>query len=150
MTAERTDEVDDTPSTIGSLADWLSVLEAGLPQGPDVAEITTGLLARFPELAAVAVTEPEIAGPHGEVAARLYRRPDVAPAAALVWAHGGAFVAGDLNMAEAHWVGLALAARGVPVLSIDYRKVLHGVTYPVPSDDVLAAWSWAVDHATEL
>jgi acetyl esterase/lipase len=68
----------------------------------------------------------------------------------LVWAHGGGFVAGDLDMAEAHWVALMIAARGVPVLSIDYRKCLRGVKFPVPSDDVLAAWRWATANAAGL
>ena len=35
-------------------------------------------------------------------------------------------------MLEAHWVSLALAARGFGVLSLDYRKALRGVHYPVP------------------
>jgi acetyl esterase/lipase len=36
------------------------------------------------------------------------------------------------------------------VLSVEYRKCLFGVHHPVPSDDVLAAWRWAVAHAAEL
>lgn len=28
-------------------------------------------------------------------------------------------------------------------MSVDYRKTGGGVTYPVPNDDVLAAWRWA-------
>jgi acetyl esterase len=92
-----------------------------------------------------------IAGPHGEVPARLYRRGDLRPAAAaLVWVHGGAFVSGDLDMPEAHWVAQELAARGVTVLSLDYRKAVLGVRYPVPSDDVLAGWSWATEHVNRL
>ena len=50
---------------------------------------------------------------------RLYRNAKLPAAAGFVWVHGGAFVFGDLDMPEAHEVGLALAARGVPVLSVD-------------------------------
>ena len=60
------------------------------------------------------------------------------------------FIGGDLDMLEAHWVSLALAARGSGVLSLDYRKALRGVHYPVPSDDILAGWPWATTHADEL
>jgi acetyl esterase/lipase len=64
--------------------------------------------------------------------------------------HGGGFVGGDLDMAEANWVSLALAARGYAVLSVEYRKALHGVHFPIPSDDVLAAWNWATAHAPDF
>jgi acetyl esterase/lipase len=55
-----------------------------------------------------------------------------------VWAHGGGFAAGDLDMPEAHAVATALAARGIAVVSVDYRLVGPGCRYPAPSDDV---WS---------
>ena len=67
-----------------------------------------------------------------------------------MWVHGGAFIGGNLDFGEAHWVGLAIAAAGIPVLSLDYRKSLRGVHYPVPSDDVLDGWLWATTHADEL
>lgn len=73
------------------------------------------------------------------------------PTPGLVWAHGGGFVAGDLDMPEADWVARALAARGVDVVSIDYRLVGDGAgRFPAGSDDVLAAWSWTLEHADEL
>jgi acetyl esterase len=72
------------------------------------------------------------------------------PGAGLVWAHGGGFAAGDLDMPEADWVARSLAARGVTVVSVDYRLVGDGCRYPAPSDDVLAAWRWTLDHAAEL
>lgn len=73
------------------------------------------------------------------------------PTPGLVWAHGGGFAAGDLDMPEADWVARSLAARGVTVVSIDYRLVGDGSgRYPAGSDDVLAAWSWAIEHTDEL
>ena len=104
---------------------------------------------RFPELTGVAVRDVTIDGVHGDVAGRTYRGPN-ADGAGFVWVHGGAFVGGDLDMPEAHWVSLAIAARGFPVLSLDYRKSLRGVHYPVPSDDVLAGWLWATTHANDF
>ncbi|BBH70379.1 esterase [Actinoplanes sp. OR16] len=123
-----------------AVPDYVRMLEiAGdLPEtGPTDAE----LFDRFPELAAVTVADV----PAG-VPARLYRGP-VAPVAGLVWVHGGAFVSGSLRMAEAHFTALALAARGIAVLSVDYRKALRGVRYPAGADDVLTGWTWAVLNA---
>lgn len=81
----------------------------------------------------------------------------------LVWAHGGGFAMGDLDMPEADWVARRLAARGTTVVSVDYRlapvpewwedasrPARGGHPYPAASDDVLAAWSWTVDNAARL
>jgi acetyl esterase len=70
--------------------------------------------------------------------------------AGLVWMHGGAFRAGDLDMVEADGVARALAARGTTVVSVDYRLVGDGCRYPAPSDDVLRAWEWTLGSAAEL
>lgn len=110
---------------------------------------TADLVQRFPELDDVVVRDVTIEGMHGDVPGRIYRGSDRG-GAGFVWVHGGAFVGGDLNMPEAHWVSLAIAARGFPVLSLDYRKALRGVHYPVPSDDILGGWLWATTHAGEL
>ncbi len=119
-----------------------AALELGLKSASD-------LLERFPELADVDARDIVIDGLHGDVPGRVYRGPQQG-GTGLVWVHGGAFIGGDLDMLEAHWVSLALAARGFAVLSLDYRKALRGVHYPVPSDDILAGWLWATTHADEL
>ncbi|MBT2516812.1 alpha/beta hydrolase fold domain-containing protein [Streptomyces sp. ISL-90] len=72
------------------------------------------------------------------------------PTPGLVWAHGGGFAGGDLDMPEADWVARSLAERGVTVVSVDYRLAGDGCRYPVPSDDVLAAWRWTLEHAGTL
>ena len=77
---------------------------------------------------------------------------------ALVWAHGGGFVAGDIDMPEADGVARALAARGTTVVSVDYRLAPlpeveaegSDTRYPAASDDILAAWEWTVDNAARL
>jgi acetyl esterase/lipase len=100
--------------------------------------------------AGIDVTDLTIPGRHGDIPARGYRGPTEANGAALIWAHGGGFIGGDLDMPEAHWVGAELARRGVPVLSIDYTKCVEGVHHPVPSDDVLDAWLFVAGHESEL
>jgi acetyl esterase/lipase len=100
----------------------------------------------------VRVDAAEAPGPHGPVPVRVYR-PHQPPTAqpALVWMHGGAFRAGDLDMIEADGVARELCARaGAVVVSVDYRLAVDGVHYPVPHDDVVAAVRWARDSADEL
>lgn len=113
--------------------------EAG-PKGPP------SLDGGFP---GVEVQDLVIAGPHGLVPARTYRGA-TASWAGLVWVHGGAFVAGSLDMPEAHWVGQALAALGITVVSLDHRKALRGIHHPVPSDEILAGWVAAVSEPEVL
>ena len=103
----------------------------------------------FPQFSEVDVRDVVIDGPHGGVAGRVYTGERNA-GTGFVWVHGGAFIGGDLDMSEAHWVSLALAANGVAVLSLDYHKALRGVHYPIPSDDVLAGWLWATKNADVL
>jgi acetyl esterase len=129
---------------------WLA--EHGEPVDPRTDIDTNSLKRRFPRLAGVETADIRIDGPHGRlVPARLYRDA-VAPASgrALVWVHGGAFIGGHLDMPEANWVALELAARGIPVLSVDYVKCLGDVHFPEPTDEVRAAWTHAAAHAAEL
>lgn len=64
----------------------------------------------------------------------------------LVWLHGGGFAFGDLDMLEAHAVAAELSARARSVVvSVDYRLASESVRYPLPVDDVVAAWRWAQD-----
>ncbi|MCP2635872.1 alpha/beta hydrolase [Microbacterium sp. HD4P20] len=82
--------------------------------------------------------------------------------AGLVWAHGGAFAFGDIDMPESDWVARQLAARGTTVVSVDYRlapvpegwdaaiPARAGHHYPAASDDMLAAWSWTLENADRL
>ena len=79
--------------------------------------------------------------------------------AGLVWAHGGGFAGGDLDMPEADGVARALAARGVTVVSVDYAlaptapawaegigaSARDGAHYPAASDDVITAFRWAFE-----
>ena len=102
-----------------------------------------------------------IPGPHGTIPIRVYRAAGADASPALVWAHGGGFAWGELDMPEAHWVSEQLAALGVTVVSVDYRlapvsealtdgePARDGVRFPVASEEVATAFRWAVQHATE-
>src|SRR4051795_2356886 len=98
----------------------------------------------------VATRDDAVPGPHGPVPVRIYT-PDSPTGAGLVWAHGGGFIGGDLDMREADWTAREIAARaGAVVVSVDYRLAVGGVCYPVPHDDVVAAVTWVRDAAGDL
>jgi acetyl esterase/lipase len=98
------------------------------------------------------VTEREAPGPHGPIPVRVYRPADQGDGAPLlVWCHGGGWVAGDLAMPEADATAREVATRAeATVVSVDYRLALEGVWFPVPLDDVVAAFRWAVAEAPAL
>jgi acetyl esterase len=103
------------------------------------------------EVPAVATRMDEAPGPHGPVPVRIYTPGSAGDAPCLVWMHGGAFMAGDLDMPEADWVARELVTRaGIVVVSVDYRLCVAGVTYPVPHDDVVAATRWVRRNADTL
>ena len=97
-------------------------------------------------------------GPHGPLRVRVYA-PENPAGPGLVWVHGGGFAAGELEMPEADWVARSFADRGIVVVSVDYSLAPFprvwaaaaeaperaGVHYPVASDEVEAAFRWAVD-----
>ncbi|MGN6445214.1 alpha/beta hydrolase [Amnibacterium sp.] len=100
--------------------------------------------------------------------------------ATLVWAHGGGFLGGTLDMPEADQTAHLLAERGVAVVSVGYslapadpllelpdeargpnmpsRQQIEAeiaasgprVRFPVASLQLLAAFDWATEHAAEL
>ncbi|MGY1808639.1 alpha/beta hydrolase [Blastococcus sp. SYSU D00669] len=105
-----------------------------------------------PEPPQVATRDTTAPGPHGPVPVRVYEPAEPGPERpALVWMHGGAFVGGDLEMPEADWTARQVAERaGAVVVSVDYRLCHGGVHYPVPHDDVVAAFRWVHGSAGEL
>ena len=145
------------PENAAPTDDWLATAIAALERDPAAAasmsppSLTTAeLIERFPELESVTIATHVIDGPHGPIETRAYRLAGAPVGPGFVWVHGGAFLFGDLDMPEANWVGLALAARGIAVLSVEYRKAVGKNRFPVPSDDVLAAWNWANEHTDLL
>jgi acetyl esterase/lipase len=71
----------------------------------------------------------------------------------LVWAHGGGFIAGDLDMPETDVVARELAERAnMVVVAVAYKLCvpMSGVHFPVPHDDVHAAFLWAATTSNLL
>lgn len=79
---------------------------------------------------------------------RLYRGATEAGVPLVIYAHGGAFVTGNLDTDHAHCVELARDADCL-LIAVDYRLAPE---HPCPAalDDVAAALWYAVEHAAEL
>jgi acetyl esterase len=94
------------------------------------------------------VWEEGVPAPGGCVRVRLYQpRPD-APAAGILFAHGGGFALGDLDTHDAQCRGLAVHS-GLLVAAVEYRLAPEH-PYPAGLDDCHAAWTWLVDHSARL
>lgn len=65
----------------------------------------------------------------------------------LLCMHGGGFVSGSIYTHRKMWGHLAKAA-GARALLVSYRLLPNGV-YPVPVDDVSAAYRWLLDQGIE-
>lgn len=98
-----------------------------------------------------------IDGESGPIRVRRYDKCGGARAATLVWAHGGGFVHGDLEMSESHAVAAAVAQTGLSVVAVGYSLVspwpkkqpfpigpLPGVRYPVPVNEMLDVYRQVV------
>jgi acetyl esterase len=95
------------------------------------------------------VTDLELPGPAGPVAARAYRaHASSAPLPALVWFHGGGHVVGSVRCYDALCRQLALAS-GVVVVSVDYRLAPEH-KFPAAVEDAMAALRWVASHAGRL
>ena len=107
--------------------------------------------AQGPRPAGVTVVDRTIPGPSGELPVRLYR-PASAPAdaalPALVYAHGGGWVFGNLDSHDVLCAQLALEA-GIAVFHVDYRLAPEA-RFPGAFDDVVAALKWVAAHGASV
>ena len=107
--------------------------------------------AQGPRPADVKVMDRTIPGPAGELPVRLYR-PASAPAdallPALVYAHGGGWVFGNLDSHDVLCAQLALEA-GIAVFHVDYRLAPEA-RFPGAFDDVVAALQWVAANGASV
>ena len=96
------------------------------------------------------VDDRVVPGTEHDVPVRVYTPADSVgvDAPLLLWLHGGGWVIGDLDTADA--TARALANRsGAVVVSVDYRLSPEH-TAPAALEDVLAALTWSVENAELL
>ncbi|MCG7634121.1 MULTISPECIES: alpha/beta hydrolase [Gordonia] len=94
---------------------------------------------------APAMDVDDLALPNG-IRASLYRPPGRSDGL-VVFLHGGGFVLGSRAGYDAP-VRLIADRAGVAVLSVEYRRAPEA-RFPIPVDDALHAWRFAVDQASE-
>lgn len=90
----------------------------------------------------------DIAGPNGRIPLRLYRSASDVRLPLVIYLHGGGFVAGSLDDADA---AARCIAAGLPaaVLSVGYA-LAPAHPFPAAPEDAYAATLWAVEHAATL
>lgn len=91
-----------------------------------------------------------IAGPGGDIAARVYD-PVAAGSdaqATLVFFHGGGWVIGDLDTHDGLCRMFANEG-GLKVIAVDYRRAPEH-KFPAAIDDAFAALTWIEDNAAQL
>jgi acetyl esterase len=125
---------------------------ADAPQPPDARRETLRALAVMADdgTAAAVVRDSAFEGPAGVVPVRLYAPVGVGQQAlpALVFLHGGGWVAGDLDTHDGFCRRLC-AASGWRVIAVDYRRAPEH-PFPAALDDSLAAVRWAAANAAAL
>lgn len=144
------------------LAPELAAIVAGLPPPPTafaelaatrerLAALVQQRQADAPHGSTVEVDERRVPGPPGapDVRVLVYRpRGTTAPCPALLWIHGGGYVAGTPEFDDAQ-VQRLVDAVGCVVVAVDYRLAPEH-PHPAPLDDCHAALQWLHAEADAL
>jgi cation diffusion facilitator CzcD-associated flavoprotein CzcO/acetyl esterase/lipase len=121
----------DTMSAADARA-FLEALDAVRPPGPEVGEITDGVLP----------------GPAGDLAYRLYRPPSAGPHPLITYFHGGGWVLGSQDSDDPFCRDLCVRT-GAVVVSVNYRHAPED-RFPAAADDAFAAVRWIAANAGRL
>ena len=106
------------------------------PQGPEVGRVEDRVIMN------------EHGKEPGEVPIRIYTPATPGPWGTLVWYHGGGWVIGNVETADATARELCVGADCV-VVSVDYRLAPE-YKFPTPFEDCLTATMWAMANAESL
>ena len=135
------------------VADYLARVAADVPPlaapTPDARRTRMELVQRRfpPPEDGIARGDAWIALPGRELAVRIYR-PRSGTLPAILYLHGGGWVAGSLATHDGACSALANDADAV-VASVHYRRAPES-PYPAPNDDAYASLAWLVEHAGAL
>ena len=117
----------------------------------NVATAVAAIKAATPPYPAIEVSERHVPGPLNAPPVRVlvYRpRAASAPLAALLWIHGGGYVAGTPEWDDG-LMKQVVDTVGCVVVSVDYRLAPE-TPYPGPVEDCYAALAWLHDQAEAL
>ena len=106
------------------------------PQGPEVGRVEDRVIMN------------EHGKEPGEVPIRIYTPATPGPWGTLVWYHGGGWVIGNVETADATARELCVGADCM-VVSVDYRLAPE-YKFPTPFEDCLTATMWAMANAESL
>jgi acetyl esterase/lipase len=116
-----------------------------------VAQMVAQMAATAPAFPMIEVAERLVPGPADapDVRVLLYRPRDVAhPLPALLWIHGGGYVAGSADQDDLRMKTL-VSEVGCVAVSVDYR-LAPDTSHPGPVEDCYAALEWLHRNAAEL
>jgi acetyl esterase len=102
--------------------------------------------ARGPEVASV--EDRTIPGPASQLPVRIYTPEGTGPFPSLVWFHGGGWVVGDLDTADATARYLTVGS-GCVVVSVDYRLAPE-TKFPGPAEDCYHATRWVMQNSASI
>ena len=94
------------------------------------------------------ISDASLPGPGGDIALRIYQPSGDGPFGILVYFHGGGWVIGDLDTADAVCREIATLADLV-VVSVDYRLAPEHL-FPAAVEDSYAALKWVQDNVRAL
>jgi len=135
---------------LGELSGGETVAGSATPQEARVLLRAGAKAAAGPPLPLQAVTELELPGPAGPLAARFYEPPGIGIEARplVVYFHGGGWVLGDLDTHDSACRFIAANAAAT-VLSVDYRLAPEH-PFPAAAEDALAGLRWAIEQSERL
>jgi acetyl esterase/lipase len=109
----------------------------------------SALIPTGPSLKIGTVSNLEIAGGDGQpMQVRVYVPEGAGPFPMIVWAHGGSFIRGTLDLFDAGRRAFTKASNCI-VVAVDQR-LSPEARFPAPLEDVYAALQWTAGHAREL
>jgi acetyl esterase len=112
-------------------------------------QAASALIPTGPPLEIGSVKDFEIAGGDGQpMQVRVYVPKGTAPFPLMVWAHGGSFIRGTLDLFDAGRRAFTKASDCI-IVAVDQR-LSPEAQFPAPLEDVYAAIKWAAAHAREL
>jgi acetyl esterase len=118
------------------------------PESRRAAMIAATTNPAFPKHRVHDVADRTIVGPEGEIPVRVYTPTDASALPLVVLFHGGGWVTGNLDTHD-QMCRLLCDDVGAIVMSVDYRLAPEA-KFPSALDDCIAAYEWALAHATEL
>ena len=118
--------------SVGDARRLMAAMAVARPPGPDVGEITDGVLR----------------GAAGPLPYRLYRPASPGPHPIVVYFHGGGWVLGDLDADDPFCRDICVRSDAV-VVSVDYRHAPEA-RFPAAADDGFAALRWIAANADAL